>query len=146
MTIAAPTPTVELDPLAVALSISVPGEPISKGRPRVVRSARGSGRPITYTPQATAAQEQLVALYARQGMAGRDRDEASAFGVSLTFHLRTRVRRDIDNLSKLILDALNGIVWGDDSQVEELHARLVRGAADPRTGILVYRIAAGRSC
>lgn len=30
-------------------------------------------------------------------------------------------RRDIDNFSKVIFDALNGLVWHDDSQIIELH-------------------------
>ncbi|MBN2910790.1 RusA family crossover junction endodeoxyribonuclease [Polycladomyces sp. WAk] len=30
---------------------------------------------------------------------------------------------DIDNMQKIILDALNGIAWSDDRQVAEIHAR-----------------------
>ena len=29
---------------------------------------------------------------------------------------------DVDNLSKAILDALNGLIWVDDRQVHSLHA------------------------
>ncbi len=32
-----------------------------------------------------------------------------------------RRRRDLDNLLKLLLDAMNGILWSDDSQIDDLH-------------------------
>ena len=34
--------------------------------------------------------------------------------------LGDRRRRDADNAAKTTMDALNGIAWGDDSQVAEL--------------------------
>jgi len=41
--------------------------------------------------------------------------------VSVTFYFATKRKRDLDNQNKLILDALTGIAWEDDSQVGELH-------------------------
>ena len=41
--------------------------------------------------------------------------------VNLLFLLKDRRRRDSDNLSKAVLDALNGIAWVDDTQVTDLH-------------------------
>lgn len=41
--------------------------------------------------------------------------------VTLFFLLKDRRRRDLDNLSKAVLDALNGIAWVDDTQVVDLH-------------------------
>jgi Holliday junction resolvase RusA-like endonuclease len=36
--------------------------------------------------------------------------------------LRSSMRGDLDNYSKLTLDALNKVAWVDDKQVFELHA------------------------
>ena len=45
--------------------------------------------------------------------------------VEITFHFGTRRKHDIDNFTKLVLDALTGIVWKDDVLIEEL--RLQKG-------------------
>jgi crossover junction endodeoxyribonuclease RusA len=37
---------------------------------------------------------------------------------------------DVDKTSRAILDALSGVVWKDDSQVVDLHARKVYGLVD----------------
>ena len=44
-------------------------------------------------------------------------DATSRFGFQATFH--NSFRGDGDNFEKLILDALTGIVWLDDEQVDE---------------------------
>ena len=41
--------------------------------------------------------------------------------VSITVY-RPRKRGDLDGIFKLLIDALNGIAWVDDSQIVELHA------------------------
>lgn len=40
--------------------------------------------------------------------------------VIINLRFKDKVRRDIDNYAKLILDSLTGIIWEDDSQVVEL--------------------------
>ena len=37
---------------------------------------------------------------------------------------------DIDNLTKAILDALNGIAWKDDAQVTQINVHKIRSAKD----------------
>ena len=32
---------------------------------------------------------------------------------------------DLDNLTKFLLDALNGVIWPDDKQIAEIHARKI---------------------
>ena len=40
--------------------------------------------------------------------------------VRIRFTLWRRSRRDIDNLLKLVLDALNGVAYGDDFSVDKI--------------------------
>lgn len=114
------------------LLVEIPGEPVSKGRPRFF-----NGHAVT--PKETRAAEQVVGLLARARLQGRDVDARSLFAATLFFATSSPALRDLDNLAKLVLDALNKIVWKDDRQVEELHAKLVRGDDRPRTVIEIHR-------
>ena len=44
---------------------------------------------------------------------------------------------DVDNLVKLALDSLQGVTYGNDRQVVELHAYKVRHAVAPKTVVSV---------
>lgn len=94
------------------MELTIPGEPFSKARPRVTRKGR------TYTPKATVTAEQAV----RDALAATWPDLAPepdmAWQARLVFYRYERHARDADNMVKLVLDALNGLVWADDAQVE----------------------------
>ena len=68
------------------------------------------------------------------------RRELLSLGVFAVFFCESFQRRDVDNMLKLILDALNGVVWKDDAQVTEVSGRVARGVSNPRTAVLLYRI------
>ena len=110
------------------ISFTVPGDPVGKGRPRMTRAGHA------FTPAKTRNSEAFVKLCATQAMAGRplvadpvvmslnircaiphswsQRKKAQA----LTGELRPG-RPDIDNIAKLVADALNGVVLVDDKQI-----------------------------
>lgn len=108
--------------------VHVPGTPIAKGRPRI--GLRG-GRAMAFTPVKTVAYEGLIALAAQDIMAGRSLlDGAISIEVTATFPIPASWskkrkaearwhtgRPDGDNILKAAGDALNGVVWKDDSQV-----------------------------
>ena len=49
-------------------------------------------------------------------------DEPLTGRLSVTIRLyRPAARGDIDNYLKALLDALNGVLWCDDNQIDELH-------------------------
>jgi crossover junction endodeoxyribonuclease RusA len=50
---------------------------------------------------------------------------------------RKRKAGDLDNFLKVLLDALRGIAFVDDSQVVELHARREDDASNPRVEVRV---------
>jgi len=98
---------------ANAVKFTVDGEPRSKQRPRVAR-----GR--AYTPKETVAAEKLVAEAYR---AASEHLFEHHVIVSIDFFNGNRRRRDLDNMAKLVMDALNGVAFVDDFQVVELNLR-----------------------
>lgn len=120
----------------VVAYFSIPGEPRSKARARVVQR---NGRSHTYTPRETVIAERIVATYFRAA-GGRGPRAEVTFGVFAAFFCGTRQRRDVDNMLKMVLDGLNKVAWADDAQVTEVSGRLVRGVGkdEARTEIIVY--------
>lgn len=110
-------------------AFSVPGPPVPKARARI-------GRGRAYTPARTVRHERLVWAYAAKAQV---RPLAGDIEVRCRFYL---VRRpdpqhplDVDNLLKLVLDALKGKGWTDDSQVADLHGRRFVDTENPRTEV-----------
>jgi len=126
------------------ITLTIPGEPVAKGRPRF---SRRHGR--AFTPAATRKAEEtlagrLMALVASQGYhsAGEELPLRGAVRLEVTFdlpvpaswaawkreaalagHVKPVARPDCDNYLKLFLDAANGVLWTDDSQVVEVTVR-----------------------
>jgi Holliday junction resolvase RusA-like endonuclease len=117
------------------VNFEVPGDPVPKGRPRFAR--RGTFVQ-TYTDAKTIDYETHVAMKARQAIGASEplkgpltvflylrytippsyskkRKEACLNGVEYPKKI------DIDNVYKSITDAMNGIVYLDDSQIVEAH-------------------------
>lgn len=124
----------EMCDVEVVARFAVDGEPVSKQRPRF---SKKNGR--VYTPERTRSVEQRVGWGFRQAAGAVDLDPAQSFGVYLGFFCGTGQRRDVDNMSKLVLNGLNGIAWADDAQVSEISAKVLRWQLDPRTEVVVYR-------
>jgi Holliday junction resolvase RusA-like endonuclease len=122
----------------------VPGAPKGKGRPRL-----GKGR--TYTPAATVAEERRIGQYAME--AWRQPPTARACTVLLNIVMpvpsswskakqaaalenKTAMGKpDIDNILKLYLDAMTGIVWLDDTQVVAVVCAKVYGEPGVRVQV-----------
>lgn len=114
---------------------TVPGEPRGKGRPRFVRAG---GYVRTYTPDATAAYENLVRIcYQKDGGPMFEKDKPLRLDVwiymkipesasksrklhMLVGRIRPTKKPDADNVLKAILDGLNTVAFHDDSQIVEI--------------------------
>jgi Holliday junction resolvase RusA-like endonuclease len=125
-------------PSEVVGEATILGEPVAWERPGQNRTTG-----TTYTPEATKAAEGRVAWGWRQQVGPMRPDSESGFGVSVLFCSRTWKHRDLDNMMKIILDALTGVVWGNDKQVTEFGRVAVRYGADvARTEITIWRVPA----
>lgn len=123
-----------------ALTITIPGEPKRKERPRV-NTRTGN----VYTPSTTTSAEAVIAQEVKSHCVGWGEPPYWTKGnvrvdVLFVTHKNPKNpagRMDVDNCAKLVMDALNKLVWADDSQVSDLVASIRRGAehGEPRTEI-----------
>jgi Holliday junction resolvase RusA-like endonuclease len=121
-----------------AVLIQVLGEPRGKGRPRsrIARAKSGQLFVSVYTDAQTREYEQCLRAAARAAMGGRAPLSGplaltliARFAVPASWNnakcdaafagvVRPAKKPDIDNIAKMV-DAFNGIVWRDDSQIVE---------------------------
>lgn len=125
--------------MSQAITFTVPGSPVGKGRPKV--STRGGKFARMYTPEKTASYEGLVAMAARQAMAGHALLDGPliveldiVLPIPCSWSKRKQVaalagqvyptkKPDIDNVEKAIFDGLNNVIWRDDVQVCDVSKR-----------------------
>lgn len=121
------------DGAVLVARFTVPGEPFSKARARVVHGH-------AFTPERTRVAEAGIA-WAFRAVAGSYTPTVDTdYAVHVEFYAATRQRRDIDNMLKLVLDGLNGLAWPDDSQVTRVSARksYVASRDEARTEVAVF--------
>jgi Holliday junction resolvase RusA-like endonuclease len=82
--------------------------------------AQGSGR-RRFTHPTRVAYAERVAWLARAARPASWPGDAR-YNIQMWGRHVNRQRIDIDNVCKGQMDALNGILWNDDSQVDEIHA------------------------
>lgn len=109
-------------------SLTIPGEPIAKARPRMTKSGH------VYTPQRTVDYERWVQTLFVEEYGSPKLEGAILLQLDLYFGIpksrskgtRERMRQglerpckrpDLDNCLKAVSDALNGIAYRDDSQI-----------------------------
>lgn len=97
------------------ITLHIPGKPVGKGRPRFTKTGR------TYTPQTTRDAEANIAWHAKAVMNRRPPLDGPV-EVRAIFTFTDKRRRDVDNNLKLVLDAMNTIVYHDDNQVHRIEA------------------------
>jgi crossover junction endodeoxyribonuclease RusA len=122
------------DRVDLLLAFDVPGPPVPKARPR--RNPR-HGR--HYTPRKTQEAEDRIAAVASSAWAGRHmRPWEKPVLLEAVFWLPSKRRVDLDNLLKTVTDALNGVVYKDDSLIWSLTAAKAFSTDRPRTEVWVY--------
>ena len=135
--------------------LTIDGEPVAKGRPRfrVIRKFVQ-----TYTPAKTKKAEQRIREEIKKQFIRKPFSYPIAVDINFFFSIpksytKKRIREiaenyyyhtnkpDCDNLAKLVLDAMNGLVYEDDKQIFGL--RIVKMYAPPgrdaRTEIRIRR-------
>jgi len=106
------------------VSLTVYGHPVPKARARTVRTKKGKS--ISFTPEQTASWEDSIRAQALQSRPGQLLDGPLA--LEATFYLlrpKSRPKKeiypdrkpDLDNLVKSVKDALEGVIYTNDSRI-----------------------------
>lgn len=123
-------------------TFSITGKPFGKQRPKF---SRAGGFVKTYTPKETVNYENLIKLeYERQcgSLPPIPADKPVAISITAEFQppasaskkkreamlngsILPMVKPDVDNIAKIICDALNGIAYADDKQVTRITVRKI---------------------
>lgn len=131
----------KLDIMELDFSLNI--TPVAKGRPRFTREGRA------YTPKKTKEFEKDLKRLLLEKVT-RPYVEGLALSVTIEFMLpRPKtvkreypiVKPDLDNYIKAVFDAMNGVVWHDDSQVVEVVARKEYAESDPSIRVIIAKYA-----
>lgn len=131
----------------MTIHFTVPGSPVGKARPRVVRTK--AGRSMSFTPDKTVAYEELVRLRFAESLQGQPFQPLegalrikifAGYPVPKSTSKKRRAamlegtelptkKPDWDNIGKIICDALNGVAYKDDAQItkSEFDKRYIDG-------------------
>lgn len=113
------------------VNFEVAGRPTGKGRPRFTRNGH------VYTPKTTTEYEntikQMYRITARDQFFSHDvsigivcfyripkNTSRKKRAAMLSGRIRPNIKPDIDNVAKIVMDALNGVAYEDDKQVINL--------------------------
>lgn len=58
--------------------------------------------------------------------------------IEIRLYFHNKLRRDVDNWGKILLDSLTGIVWKDDSQIQRMTVIKGFDKLNPRIEIDIY--------
>lgn len=132
----------------MTITVTVPGDPVAKGRPRFTRTGR------SYTPAKTEKFENLVRLAYSLQQPDLDPTEGpieltvrAYFSIpkswskkkqaeAATEQMKKISKPDLDNCLKAVQDGLNGVAWKDDAQVADTHTSK-RYSTRPRVDIII---------
>lgn len=135
--------------IALTIALTIPGEPIGKGRPIVPKNGHA------FTPVKTRSYENLVKMeYQHQQKSFRFGDTAMLEVEINAYYsipqsaskkkkeemregqIRPAKKPDCDNVAKIVLDALNKLAYRDDAQIVDctIHKWY---ADDPRVTVII---------
>jgi len=107
------------------------GNPIPKGRPRL--GLRG-----VYTRASTKEWEETVGWQCRDQW--KRKPLLGPLGIEFIFYRENRRKVDLDNLEKSMLDALEGILYENDSQIKKKSGEIRHSKEHPGVEVEIWTL------
>lgn len=106
------------------------------GPPQPWQRAGSSAKGVRYTQKETKLYQQAIKVQALVAGFGRPEWPKDArYSVAVHAYFANRRDRDLDNVAKSVCDALNGVAYDDDSQIDKLVVERKHDKEHPRTVI-----------
>ena len=129
------------------VSFTMPGKPVAWHRPKLSRSNRIDGRGIRVIkhPQDVVYQDSL-AMYAMHALQLWTQsfkmpwDASGEWEMEVEFHVHDLIKRDVDNMTKNVMDALSNIAYDDDKQVCRMIVTKRLAREKPSTIVTLRRV------
>lgn len=134
------------------IRFTVLGNPFGKQRPKFARHGKFVQ---TYTPKETLQHEKIIAQIYEDVAKGKKFEKKAPLDIQITAYypipksaskkkrkemlehrIRPVVKPDLDNVAKLIYDALNGVAWHDDNAIVDTQIRKFY-SENPRVDIFI---------
>lgn len=116
-------------------NIFIPGKPLPLGRPRATKDTCGHIK--MYTPKMHKEYQKFVGWKVKDKM-NKDKLQMCLNPMEIKIKFYTYGKSDLDNLVKNILDAMNGILYKDDSQVLRIEAEKINVKSRSDCGIDIW--------
>ena len=117
---------------SVMIKLTVPGNPLS------VNHLYGQHGKRRFLYAAGKKYKELVAKVATDAVKGKKLPTSEDIALMvITYYFPDRRRRDVTNYDKSPIDALTGIIYDDDCQIQMVVLRKSIDKANPRTEIMI---------
>lgn len=113
------------------------GEPLTKSNAHIFRRRGGKG--VVFIPKRISDYETNLHNYVSSLMQKKCPTK-NLVKMTIHYYYGTKRRKDLQNQNKTQCDALNGVVYADDSQIHEIHEYRHLDRARPRVEVRVEEI------
>lgn len=117
------------------ITFTVPIIPIAKS------NGYKRGRNSFYKSEDMREQEEMMRESAREQLPPLFSPYKGSIKATITIILPNKRRRDLDNITKIVFDALNNLLYLDDNQITEIHLyKQINKSIGPLTTITIEEI------
>jgi len=118
------------------ITFTVSAQPITKSNQLLAHGKSSSGRPMFFIPKKYKDYAKLIKHAAVEAMHGIS-PVKGLVSMDIAFYPKDKRIKDLPNLPKTLCDAINKVVYTDDSEIGEIRMWKMLDRVNPRTEVIV---------